>query len=131
MSHERRAEKSTCAFFEDDHVAQFRFELFLDLERLRINLYPLAIGGIDRVRFRFFASFGGGVENRNLERARQGEKFLGRLDGVVSVNAARTFMCLDQFVRLLWSPLVSEIIEIDCQESWPLPDVSLSMIRGV
>ena len=47
MGDQRRAEKAAGAFFENDHVARLRFELFLDLEGLGIDLYALAVGGVD------------------------------------------------------------------------------------
>jgi len=43
-----------------------RLELFLDLESLRIDFYALTVGGVNGVRFGFFARLGGGVNDGNL-----------------------------------------------------------------
>ena len=67
MSDERRAEKAAGTFLENDHIARFGFELFLDLECLRIDLDPLAIGRMNGAGFRFFAGFGGRIKDRDFQ----------------------------------------------------------------
>src|SRR5882724_2845681 len=131
MSDKRRAKKSTCPFFEDDHVARFRFELLLDLERLRIDLYPLAVGRVYNVRFRLFAGFTGRVKDRDLEGARQREKFPCWLDRVVCVNTARAFIGVDKFVGLFRTAFVGEIIQVDSQQRRSLTDISFALVRCV
>src|SRR6266576_6082912 len=113
MSHQGRAEKPTGAFFEDDHVARLRFEFFLDLKRSRIDFAALAVGRVYNLGFRLRAGFAGGVKNRYFERSRQSEKLLRRLDRVVRVNTAGTFVGVDELVRFLGAAFVGEVIKVD------------------
>ena len=99
MRNERRAEEAAGALFENNHVARFRFEFFLDLECLRIDLHALAIRRVHRARFCFLASFGRGVKHGELKRAGQGEKLLGWLNSFVRINTAGAFVSIDQFMR--------------------------------
>ena len=131
MSDERRAEKSTGAFFKDDHVARFGLELFLDLECLGIDLHTLAIGRMDRARFRFFTGFGGCIKDRYFQRSRQGKQLLRRFDRVVRINTARALVGIDKFVGLFGAAFISEIIKVNGQKCRSLADKGFTMIRRV
>src|SRR5690349_20211263 len=131
MRHQRCSEKTTGAFLEDHDVAGLRFELFLDLKRLRIDLHPLAVGRMHRAGFGLGARFSGGVEDGNFERSRQREELLSRFDRIERIHSAGAFIGVDQFVRLLGAALVSEVVKVDCQKRRPLTDKSLALVGNV
>src|SRR5262245_36175811 len=131
MRDEWSSKKAAGPFFVDDDIAGLRLEVLPNLEETRVDLHALAVGGVDSVGVDLLARFRCRVEYRNFQRAAQLKKILGWLDSFIGINAAGTLVFLHQFMRIFGAAFIDQIIEVDGQKGWPLPDVGLAAIRRV